>query len=126
MAEQTKKRLMTTDTTSKISENPNKKKQIRRSDEGKQSKKETNSQWGHCLDLWEVWSRNYHLLPLGAAKENETEILGITTLIDTVQTCALQISANNEWRHDYWDTWWDWVLINEICSTSVRQVKMSV
>ena len=39
MAEQRKKRSMTTDTTSKISENPKKKKQIRRSDEGKQSKK---------------------------------------------------------------------------------------
>ena len=41
MAEQTKKRLMTTDPISKISENPKKKKQIRHSDEGKRSKKES-------------------------------------------------------------------------------------
>ena len=71
---------MTTDTTSKISENPKKKKQIRRSDEGKQSKKESDPQRGHCLDLWEVWSRNYNVSPLGAAKENETETFEITTL----------------------------------------------
>ena len=54
---------MTTDTTSKISENPKKKKQIRRSDEG-----------------WEVWSRNYRLPPLGVARENKTEIFYSTTL----------------------------------------------
>ena len=46
-------------------------KQIQCSDEGKQSKKESDRQRGHCLDLWEVWSRNYRLPPLGAAKENE-------------------------------------------------------
>ena len=39
MADQTKKRSMTTYAASKISENPKKKKQIRHSDEGKQSKK---------------------------------------------------------------------------------------
>ena len=72
---------MTTDTTSEISENAKKKKQIRRSDEGKQSKKESTCERGHGLDLWEVWSRNYCLLPVGAAKENETEIFEITTLM---------------------------------------------
>ena len=40
MTELTKKILMTTDTTSKISENPKKNKEIRRSNEGKQSKEE--------------------------------------------------------------------------------------
>ena len=40
MAEQTKKRSITTDTISKISENPKKKKQIQHVDEDKQSKKE--------------------------------------------------------------------------------------
>ena len=44
---------MTTDTTSKITENPKKKKQLPRSVEGKESKKESNCQQGHCLDLWE-------------------------------------------------------------------------
>ena len=44
MDEQTKKRSMTIDTTSKISENPKKKNQIRHSDEGKQSKKESDCQ----------------------------------------------------------------------------------
>ena len=51
MAEQTKKRSMTTDTTSKISENPKKKTQNWHSDEGKQSKKESDCERGHCLDL---------------------------------------------------------------------------
>ena len=77
MAEQTKKRSMMTDTTSKISENPKKKKQIWHSDDVKQSKKK--SQQGHSLDLWEVWSRNYSLPPVGVAKDNETEIFEITT-----------------------------------------------
>ena len=49
MAEQTKKRSMTTDTTSEISENPKKKKQIRHSDQGKQSKKESDRQRGHWI-----------------------------------------------------------------------------
>ena len=35
MAEKTKRKSMTTDTTSKISENPKKKKQVGHSDEGK-------------------------------------------------------------------------------------------
>ena len=65
---------MAKDTTSKISENPKKKKQIWCSDEGKQFKKETDREWGHCLDLWEVWSHSYHLPPQGAAKENETDL----------------------------------------------------
>ena len=40
---------MTTDTTSKISENPKKKKQIQHSDEGKQSKRESDRQiYGKC------------------------------------------------------------------------------
>ena len=30
------------------------------------------------MDLWEVWSRNYRLLPLGAAKVNKTELCEIT------------------------------------------------
>ena len=51
MAGQTKERSMTTDTTSKICKYPKKKKQIQRSDEGKQSKKESDRQGGHCLDL---------------------------------------------------------------------------
>ena len=63
---------MTTDKTSKIGENPKKKKHIQRSDEGKR---------GHSLDLWEVWSRNYRFPPLGAAKENDTEIFEITTFL---------------------------------------------
>ena len=71
---------MTTDTTSKISEHPKKKKQIQHPDEGKQSNKEMDRQWGNCLDLWEVWSRNYCLPPLGATKEKETDIFKITTL----------------------------------------------
>ena len=44
MAEQIKKRSMTTDT-SKISETPKKKKQIQCSDEGKQSKKQSDCQF---------------------------------------------------------------------------------
>ena len=64
---------MTTDTTSKICKYPKKKKQIQRSDEGKQSKKESDRQGGHCLDLWCVWSCSYCLPPVGVAKENETE-----------------------------------------------------
>ena len=44
MAEQTKERSMTTDTTSKISENPKKKKQIQCPHEGKRSKKESDLQ----------------------------------------------------------------------------------
>ena len=71
---------MTTDTTSKISENPKKKKQILCLDEDKQCKKESDHQRGHCLDLWEVWSCNYCLLPVGATKANEKEIFEITTL----------------------------------------------
>ena len=66
---------MTADKTSKISENPKKKKQIQRSDEGKESKKESNHERGHCLDLWEVWSRNYRLPPVGAAKERDSSRL---------------------------------------------------
>ena len=50
MAEQTKKRLMTTDKTSKISENPKKKKQIRHSDEGKQF-------YGKCGPVITVYHR---------------------------------------------------------------------
>ncbi len=47
MAEQTKKRSVTTDDeTSKTSANPKKKKQIQRSDEGKQSKKQSDRQRG--------------------------------------------------------------------------------
>ena len=69
---------MTTDTTSKLSENPKKKKQIWRADEDKQSKKESNRQQGRCLDLWEVWSRNYCLSPLGVTKDNKN--VEITTL----------------------------------------------
>ena len=71
---------MTTDITSKISENPKKKKQIQHLDEGKPSKKGSDRQRGHSLDLYEVWSRNYRLSPLGAAKGQETEIFEITTL----------------------------------------------
>ena len=73
MAEQTKKRSMTTDTTSKTGENSKKKKLIRRSDEGKHPNiKATDSK--DTLDLWEVWSCNYCLPPLGVAKENETDL----------------------------------------------------
>ena len=75
MAEQTKKRSMTTDTTYKISENTKKKKQIQHSDEGKLSKNESDRERGHCLDLWEVWSRDYCLPPVGDAKEHKTHIL---------------------------------------------------
>ena len=77
---------MTTDTTSEISENPKKKKQIRSSDEGKQSKKENDCQRGHCLDLWEVWSCNYCLPPVGAAKESETKIFEIMRLENVLMT----------------------------------------
>ena len=77
---------MTTDTTSEISENAKKKKQIRRSDEGKQSKKESTCERGHGLDLWEVWSRNYCLLPFGVAKENKNDIFEITTLTKKSKT----------------------------------------
>ena len=70
---------MTTDTPSKINENTKKKKQIQHSDESKQSKKESDRQSGHCLDLREVWSRNYRLSPVGVAKETET-LVDITTL----------------------------------------------
>ena len=42
---------LTTDTTSKISENPKKKKQIWRSDESKPSKKESDRQQGHSY-IW--------------------------------------------------------------------------
>ena len=65
---------MTTDTTSKISENPKKNKEIRHSDEDKKSKK---GKWPSARTLW---SCNYRLPPLGAAKENETEIFEISTL----------------------------------------------
>ena len=39
---------------------------------------EKGTERGRCLD--EVWSCCHHLLPVGAAKEHETEIFEITTL----------------------------------------------
>ena len=83
MAEQTKKKWTTIDTTSKISENPKKKNKIRRSNEGKQPKKESDRQQGHCLDSTKC-SRNFRLPPLGAAKENRTEFFEITTYNATI------------------------------------------
>ena len=70
---------MTTDTTSEISENPKKKKQFDAQMKANR-KNECDRQQRHCLDLWEMWSRNYRLPPVGAAKENKTEIFEITTL----------------------------------------------
>ena len=63
---------MTTDTTTKKSENPKKNKQIWGTDEGKQSKKGKRR---------EVWSCKYCLQPVGVAKVNETEIFEINALI---------------------------------------------
>ena len=68
MAEQRKKRSMITDTTSKISENPKKKKESQQSDEGKQSKKESDRQrrtlFGlSVLPAYEKQSHNFdHIL----------------------------------------------------------------
>ena len=67
MAAQTKKSSMTTETASKISKNPNKKKQILHSDESKQQPS-ARTLFGF------VWSRSYRLPPHGVAKDNETEI----------------------------------------------------
>ena len=61
---------MTTDTTSKTSENPKKKKQIQCSDGGSLKVRT-------LFDLCKVWSCNYRLPPLGAAKENETRDLRV-------------------------------------------------
>ena len=33
----------------------------------------------YCLDLWEVWSHNFHLPPVGAANEHKTEIFEFTS-----------------------------------------------
>ena len=82
MAEQTKKRSMTTDTTPKICENPKKKEQIQRSDEGKQSKKESDHQRGHCLDLWEVWSRNL------SAKRRKLFKITTSKLLSEMKACV--------------------------------------
>ena len=86
---------MTTDTTSEISENAKKKKQIRRSDEGKQSKKESTCERGHGLDLWEVWSRNSHLPPLGVTKEHEMKIFKFTAL--KCLTTWMQVQQNKRY-----------------------------
>ena len=57
MAEQTKKRSMTADSTPKICENPKKKK--------------SDTQMKPNSPKWKVWSHNYHVPPLGAAKEHQ-------------------------------------------------------
>ena len=54
---------MTADTTSKICENPKKKKQI------DAEMKANNLRRKISEDLWKVWSCSYCLSPLGVAKE---------------------------------------------------------
>ena len=84
---------MTTDTTSEISENPKKKKQIQHSDENKKSKKERDRHEDT------VWCCSYCLSPLDVAKENKTEIFEITTLhLKPFKTFLKILQLLREWR----------------------------
>ena len=104
MAEQTKKSSMTTDRTSEMSETPKK---------NANSLKRKVTVCEDSLDLWEVWSRDYGLPPLGSAKANKTYIFEITTFrcsnlktyifeITTFRCSNPQISTESASQIQYW------------------------